>query len=235
VTEEGPREIERTIARLRRRAVPGNGMSRCVAAGLKKHSDHAGNAKHSSAFSSVMREAFQSAAMRRVRVCMTFGLCTLAACEGQTRAGAAESARVDARPAIELAAGCYRAPTSIMGRTSPLTGHGSVAPGWLQVNEHASVDSGTVRLVDADGAAFAAAWRRTAPDSIRVFGRDDFMEITIRARLGAGSITGAGLITSDADVQRNAAGQLEPLRREWSVTAQREPCDAMPADPGRRP
>jgi hypothetical protein len=166
---------------------------------------------------------------------MALGLFTLAACEGQPRARGAESARADARPAVEVLAGCYRAPSSIMGRTNPLTGHGSVAPGWLQVHEHASADSGTVRLVDADGAAFAATWRRTAPDSIRVSGRDDFMEITIRARLRAGGISGQGLITSDADVQRNAAGQLEPLRREWSVSAQREPCDAVPADSGRRP
>ena len=170
----------------------------------------------------------------RVFISAVLGIVAFTACEGRTRGAGADSARSDARSTVALAAGCYRSPASIMGRTSPLAGHSIVAPGWLRVDEHSSADSGTVRLIDSDGAVFLASWRRTAPDSIRVYGRDDFMEITINARVRDGSVEGRGLITSDADVQRNAAGQLEPLRREWAVAARQESCDAMPADSLRR-
>lgn len=133
-----------------------------------------------------------------------------------------------------LAATCYQAPSSILGRTVPLDGHTTIAPGWLRFADSSVADSGTVQLIDADGATFQAAWRRTNGDSLLIHGRDDFMEITLRARARDESITGTGLVTSDADVQRNAAGQLEPLRREWAIAARVAPCADAPAARPRR-
>jgi hypothetical protein len=43
------------------------------------------------------------------------------------------------------------------------------------------------------------------------------------------TLAGSGLVTSDADVQRDAQGRLEPLRKEWNVTARAAACDAIPA------
>jgi hypothetical protein len=131
-----------------------------------------------------------------------------------------------AAPAVES---CFRSATSVLGRTTPLTGHGSVSPGWLRFGSAPVEDSGTVQLVDADGATFPARWRRIAADSIEIRGRDDFMEVSIRAAVSDTAIAGTGVLTSDADVQRNAAGQLEPLRREWRLSAPSAPCGGVPA------
>ena len=152
------------------------------------------------------------------------------ACERSSRGDDTTARATPSAP--PLASACYQAPASILGRTAPLAGHTTVAPGWLRFADSSAADSGTVNLIDADGARFVATWRRTNGDSLIVHGRDDFMEVTLRTRVGDGSITGTGLVTSDADVQRNAAGQLEPLRREWAITARVASCaDAPDARP----
>ena len=151
-----------------------------------------------------------------------------AACGGETARGADDTA-TESRPVARALTECYRSPASVMGRTTPLAGRTAVAPGWLRFDSGAGTDSGTVQLIDADGADFQARWRRIAADSVEIRGLNDFMEITLRAEVADSALAGSGLVTSDADVQRNAAGQLEPLRREWALTARAAPCDGVPA------
>jgi hypothetical protein len=114
-----------------------------------------------------------------------------------------------------------------MGRTTPLDGHTAVAPGWLRF-DLSGADSGTAQLIDSDGAKFDARWRRTSGDSIEVRGFDDFMQIELRALVSEGALRGSGLVTSDADVQRDATGRLVPLRREWVLGARATPCAGAP-------
>jgi hypothetical protein len=151
-------------------------------------------------------------------------LLAVAACGEKTRAP--DSATRGAAPAIAIAE-CYQSATSVMGRTKPLDGHTAVAPGWLRFDLSAS-DSGTLQLIDADRATFDARWRRTTSDSIEVRGFDDFMQIELRALVSDGALRGSGLVTSDADVQRDAAGRLEPLRREWPLSARATSCAGVP-------
>ena len=127
---------------------------------------------------------------------------------------------------------CYRSPTSVMARTTPFEGHSSVAPGWLRFETSSGRDSGTLRLVDADGAALHATWRRSTADSLEIRGFDDFMRVEMRVMRSDSALAGTGLLTSDADVQRNAAGKLETLRREWAVRAVAAPCSGVPAVTG---
>ena len=155
-------------------------------------------------------------------------LCLLAlvACGGE-KTPASDSAARQPAPLTAIAE-CYQTSTSVMGRTKPLDGHTAVAPGWLRFDLSTS-DSGTVQLIDADGAKFGARWRRTTGDSVEVRGFDDFMQIELRAIVSDGALRGSGLVTSDADVQRDAAGRLEPLRREWALSARATSCADAPA------
>lgn len=156
-------------------------------------------------------------------------LVVLAACDGANRrAHDSTVSRATARPTL---AECYRSPASVMGRTTPLAGHASVAPGWLRFDSSAGPDSGTARMIDADGARFEARWRRMPGDSIEIRGFDDFMQIELRALVADSALRGSGLVTSDADVQRDAAGRLEPLRREWQLRAGAAPCGEAPTLP----
>jgi hypothetical protein len=123
--------------------------------------------------------------------------------------------------------GCYRSPSSVMGRTTPLTGRPSVAPGWLRF-DGTGPDSGGVGLTDADGAAIEGRWHRATGDSIEIRARNDFMDVTLRVATADTILAGSGLLTSDVDLRRNAAGALEPLRREWRLAATTASCDSMP-------
>jgi hypothetical protein len=131
--------------------------------------------------------------------------------------------------AVFAPAGCYRSATSVLGRTTPLAGRTSVAPGWLRFETSTGADSGGLQLIDADGAAFRASWRRLSRDSVEISGFDDFMRIGLRVAHSDSALTGTGLLTSDAEVHRDAAGRLEPLRREWKLDARRSSCDSIPA------
>jgi hypothetical protein len=148
------------------------------------------------------------------------------------------AAPATSREASFALAECYRSPASVMGRTTPLTGRTSVAPGWLRFASSPGIaggvapasppDSGMTQLIDADGADFQTQWRRVGRDSVEIRGFNDFMQITLRAAVADSTLEGSGLVTSDADVQRDSAGRLEPLRREWRLTARATACDGIP-------
>jgi hypothetical protein len=164
--------------------------------------------------------------MRTWRHLGVTGLVSLAACGDQNGRATDSAARLPA-PRVAIAE-CYRSPASAMGRTRPLDGHTAVAPGWIRFDLSGGTDSGTAQLIDADGAKFDARWRRTSGDSIEVRGLDDFMQIHLRALVSDSTLRGSGLVTSDADVQRDAAGRLEPLRREWALGARATSCTGAP-------
>ena len=157
-------------------------------------------------------------------------LVLLATCDRANRDG--PDSPVARAPERAVLAECYRSPASVMGRTTPLAGHSTVAPGWLRFDSSATADSGAARIVDADGASVETRWRRMSGDSIEISGFDDFMAIELRAVLADSALRGTGLVTSDADVQRDAAGRLEPLRREWPLRARAASCSEAPALPG---
>jgi hypothetical protein len=126
-------------------------------------------------------------------------------------------------------AACYRAAASVLGRragaaTSPDPAHA----GWLRLEGRPGADSGDARLVDEDGAALGARWRRAAGDSMVVVGFDDFLRVELRLVKAGGALTGSGLVTSDAQIERDSAGRARALRRRWAVAARRAACERMP-------
>src|SRR5690349_13129964 len=121
---------------------------------------------------------------RPMRSLVIWSVSALLACAACDR-GAPRDARDTSggSPRSTAPTGCYRSPTSVLGRTTPLDGHSSVAPGWLRFDSATAGDSGTVRLIDADGGFFEARWRRGPADSIAIEGADDFMRLAVRVAL----------------------------------------------------
>ena len=124
---------------------------------------------------------------------------------------------------------CFRTGTSVLARKP-----GTVSPGpagltgWLRMDRPARADSGAARLVDSDGRALAAAWRRIGNDSILVVGFDDFVRVEMRLAATADSLAGSALARSDAAMERDSAGRQVPFRRRWMVVAHRASCDSVP-------
>jgi hypothetical protein len=163
----------------------------------------------------------------RIQYLLASGCIILGACVRRDADPANDSARrQDSAGAI--ASVCYRDSTSVMGRTTPLTGKPSPGPGWIQLDDASRADSGSALLIDADGAAMPAGWRRTHPDSIRIRAFDDFLQISIDVMWSDASLNGTGLATSDAELVRDSAGRMRDLRREWIVAARTVACAAMP-------
>ena len=135
--------------------------------------------------------------------------------------------------ADDSAVRCFESPQSILGRhiassdpasrSAPATGSG-----WVKLVGPAAADSGEARLVDGDGSALGAAWRRAAGDTVLVTGFDDFLRVELRMTLAGGAASGSAVATSDAALERDSTGILRDMRREWSIAARRAPCDSMP-------
>ena len=167
--------------------------------------------------------------MRSLVIWSVSSLLACAACDrGAPRDARDTGDTGDTSPRAIAPTGCYRSPASVLGRTTPLDGHSSVAPGWLRFDRAAAGDSGTVRLVDADGGFFEARWRRGPADSIAIEGADDFMRLAVRVALMDSVLSGAGDLTSDAELQRDSSGQLQPLHRMWGLLAAAVSCDSIP-------
>ena len=161
------------------------------------------------------------------------GLITFGACSPSDSAPAREPRGGAATPGTAASAArgnaCYRVTSSTMGRTSPLAGKSATSPGWLILAAGTTPDSGAARLIDADGAAMAGTWVRSATDSVRILAFDDFLRVTIAAASTDSALRGTGVATSDAELVRDSSGRLRDLRREWSVDGRRAACDSVPA------
>lgn len=176
--------------------------------------------------------------MRPSFLLLAIGALASAACTRDSADTPADTTPSATRDTTFVLAECYRSPASVMGRTTPLAGRTTVAPGWLRFGPAPGVtgqavppwppDSGAAQLVDGDGAEFQAQWRRVGGDSVEIRGLNDFMQIALRVAVADSMLAGSGLVTSDADVQRDSAGRLEPLRREWALTARAASCDGIP-------
>lgn len=114
-----------------------------------------------------------------------------------------------------------------MGREAPLTGHASVAPGWIRLDS-LRADSGTALLIDADGAAMDARWTRAAGDSLSILAFDDFLRVTFSVARSTTGLTGTARAHSDAELVRDSAGRMQELRREWPVSGEAAACDSLP-------
>jgi hypothetical protein len=112
-------------------------------------------------------------------------------------------------------------------RTSATSGPG-VLRGWLRLERYGRADSAGARLVDSDGFALDAAWRRGGADSIEVAGFNDFVRIDMRLRHEDSGARGSLHAHSDAALERDSSGALREFRRASSITFRRAPCDSMP-------
>jgi hypothetical protein len=167
----------------------------------------------------------------RITYLLACGCVVLGACIGREADPASDSARgQDSTDAT--ASACYRDSASVMGRTTPLTGSASPAPGWIRLDNPSRTDSGAALLIDGDGAAMPASWRRTAPDSIRIRAFDDFLQVSLDVAWSDASLNGTGLATSDAELVRDSTGRMRDLRREWIVAARTTTCAALPQPAG---
>lgn len=127
---------------------------------------------------------------------------------------------------------CYRSPSSVLFGPRTPSGQQGRGPGWLRLDGlAATADSGTARIIDADGKAMAARWRRAAGDSVAVLAADDFLRVELSLGLSDTLATGRATAHSDAAAERDSAGRLVDLRRAWVLSARSAPCDSMPQPP----
>ena len=144
-----------------------------------------------------------------------------------TNAQAVTARATDVSSAV--ATECYLDGQSVLARRP-----NSLAPGpadlrgWVELEGLGVADSGPARIIDSDGAALGAGWRRGDRDSILVEAFDDFMRVELRLLLSERGATGSALATSDAAFERDSAGNAQDFRRSWRVAARRAPCDSLP-------
>jgi hypothetical protein len=172
----------------------------------------------------------------RKALCGAVGL--LAACvqdgEREPSGDSAESARASPVPAAsaDSVATCFVSDRSVLARGpgSPAPGSANVT-GWIRLDRFGIADSAPAKLIDSDGFALDAAWRRSA-DSLMVAGFNDFVRVEMRLRVTESSATGSLRAHSDAALERDSAGQLREFRRTMSMRFREAPCDSMPGDAG---
>jgi hypothetical protein len=140
-------------------------------------------------------------------------------------ASASTSANPDSIPA------CFMAASSVLARTPGTAGApDSGVTGWMRLDQF-NVDSASAKLVDSDGFALDAVWRRKA-DSLIISGFNDFVRIEMR--LGVDDSTARGTLRahSDAALERDSKGKFREFRRAAAISFRQSPCDSMPKQAG---
>lgn len=132
----------------------------------------------------------------------------------------------------DLAATCYVANRSVLARApgTPAEGPASLR-GWIRLDAFSAGDSAAAKLIDSDGFAVDAWWRRAA-DSIVVIGANDFVTIEMRLRVTDSVAHGSMRVRSDAALERDSAGKLREFRRNSTITLVRAACDSTPTPAG---
>ena len=126
---------------------------------------------------------------------------------------------------------CFMGNSSVLARTPGSAGAPPTSiSGWIRLEQFRR-DSGAAMLVDSDGFALEAAWRRVA-DSLIVGGSNDFVRIEMRLRIADSSARGTLRAHSDAALERDSAGKLQEFRRSSTVSFRQAPCDEMPRQAG---
>ena len=117
---------------------------------------------------------------------------------------------------------CYRSRGPILARL----GADSTGPNaWLRFRHGMMGDSGTARLVEANGAALAVRWRR-ARNAVELRGFDDLVRFEALLARRGDSLSGEARLSSDAQLERNSEGTLVPAARQWLLVARPAPCDS---------
>lgn len=125
---------------------------------------------------------------------------------------------------------CFHVQQSVFARTpaGPSVGPRELT-GWVVLDgrEGASL-RGTGRLVDSDGQTMQARWDK-ADTLLTVIAADDFLRVVLRFRESSDSIHGRAEASSDAAVERNAAGVMQEFRRTWDLQGHRRECATVPS------
>jgi hypothetical protein len=127
-----------------------------------------------------------------------------------------------------MAARCYRSAQSVLFGPATSSGQQGHPPGWLRLEGLSAADTGRGELVDANRIGLAVLWRRISEDSVSVPPAGHHLRVELRLAISDSSAVGPALARSDAAAERDAAGELRDLRREWVLHASRAPCDSMP-------
>jgi hypothetical protein len=104
--------------------------------------------------------------------------------------------------------------------------------GWIRLDQFGTTDSARAVLVDSDGFALDAAWRRHGPDSFVVAGFNDFVRVEMRLQRTESGARGSMRAHSDAALERDSSGRLRELDRTSTLRLSGAPCDSMPVPAG---
>ena len=128
-------------------------------------------------------------------------------------------------------AACFAANSSVLARAPGSAGApATTISGWIRLDQFAG-DSASAKLIDSDGFALDAAWRRSA-DSLVVAGFNDFVKIEMRLRVTDSAARGTLNAHSDAALERDSAGKLREFSRTATIRFRQAPCDSMPKEAG---
>lgn len=159
-----------------------------------------------------------------------------AACAGEQREPSTDSTASGIRTigilTRDSAATCYVANRSVLARApgTPAEGPAELR-GWIRLDAFGAGDSAQARLIDSDGFAIDASWRRAA-DSIVVRGANDFVTIEMRLRVADSVASGSMHASSDAALERDSAGKLREFRRNSTIRLVQAACDSTPTPAG---
>ncbi len=128
-----------------------------------------------------------------------------------------------------LAVRCYRSEASVLLGPIVARGQQGKGPGWIRV-DGLGADSGRAALRDADTKTMLASWKRATGDSIDVTAFDDFLRVELRIVASDTLASGVAAAHSDAALERDSAGAMQDLRRNWVLSAPVVSCDSMPSD-----
>ncbi len=128
---------------------------------------------------------------------------------------------------------CLIADRSVLARapSTAATGPANLR-GWISLEHFGVRDSAGAKLVDSDGFALDAAWRKAGADSVVVEGFNDFVRIEMRLRHTTSAARGTLRAHSDAALERDSTGKLREFRRSGSIQFRKASCDRMPAPAG---
>ena len=132
----------------------------------------------------------------------------------------------------DSAATCFVADRSVLARApnTPAAGPANLR-GWIRLDRFGNGDSAAARLIDSDGFAIDASWRRVA-DSILVTGSNDFVKIEMRLHVADSVARGSMHASSDAALERDSAGKLREFRRDHTIRLVQAACDSTPNPAG---
>jgi len=174
-----------------------------------------------------MRRSFTS---RATVLCAALAACADREPSSDTTDSAAAAL---SRDSASDSAACFVSDRSVLARALNTAAPGPAdLRGWIRLDQFGVADSAAAQLVDSDGFALDATWRRSGADSLVVAGSNDFVRIEMRLGTTDSAARGSLQAHSDAALERDSAGTLREFRRTASMRFRQAPCDSMPAPAG---